>query len=47
MILDQFRRPFDFEGVHNFHFFDENQHEMKQNEVQEGVLEKHDFGIDF
>ena len=45
--LGDFWRPLDFEGVSKSHLFNETQHKMKQNEVQEGVLKKYDFSIDF
>ena len=39
--------PLDFEGVPRSYRFVKNQHKMKKNDVQEGVLKKKDFQIDF
>ena len=37
----------DLKGVPQSYLFDQNQHKKKKNKVQEGVLEKHDFGMGF
>ena len=42
-----FRTPLDFEGGPKSHFFAEVQHKIEKNEVQEGVLKKHDSLLDF
>jgi len=36
-----------FEGGPKSHFFNINQHKIEKKEVQEGVMKKHDFLMDF